>query len=166
MKNILIAAIKSGSIEAVDICLKRKPDLSIVDQDGDSLLMLAVKSGDLEICIALLATQYCFVTSETELEKLYLEVSKSKNKNLKNLIFEYFGLDKLSGRNNNSVDVSEGISERSVDDDVLSRLTPREKEILSMRFGIEMSPNHTLEEVQKQFDITRERIRQIETGEL
>ena len=41
-------------------------------------------------------------------------------------------------------------------------LTPREAKVLRMRFGIEMSTDHTLEEVGKQFDVTRERIRQIE----
>src|SRR6478672_11687661 len=46
--------------------------------------------------------------------------------------------------------------------DVLETLTPREAKVLRMRFGIEMSTDHTLEEVGKQFDVTRERIRQIE----
>ena len=46
--------------------------------------------------------------------------------------------------------------------DVLDSLTPREAKVLRMRFGIEMSTDHTLEEVGKQFDVTRERIRQIE----
>ena len=43
-----------------------------------------------------------------------------------------------------------------------TRLTPREAKVLRMRFGIEMNTDHTLEEVGKQFDVTRERIRQIE----
>ncbi|MGA1731831.1 MAG: sigma-70 family RNA polymerase sigma factor, partial [Burkholderiaceae bacterium] len=46
---------------------------------------------------------------------------------------------------------------------VLDSLTPREAKVLRMRFGIEMSTDHTLEEVGKQFDVTRERIRQIES---
>ena len=46
--------------------------------------------------------------------------------------------------------------------DVLAGLTPREAKVLRMRFGIEMTSDHTLEEVGKQFDVTRERIRQIE----
>jgi RNA polymerase primary sigma factor len=46
--------------------------------------------------------------------------------------------------------------------DVLAGLTPREAKVLRMRFGIEMQSDHTLEEVGKQFDVTRERIRQIE----
>ncbi|HMM86004.1 RNA polymerase sigma factor RpoD [Azohydromonas sp.] len=46
--------------------------------------------------------------------------------------------------------------------EVLDSLTPREAKVLRMRFGIEMSTDHTLEEVGKQFDVTRERIRQIE----
>src|SRR6201996_2195930 len=51
---------------------------------------------------------------------------------------------------------------RDVTKDILDTLTPREAKVLRMRFGIEMSTDHTLEEVGKQFDVTRERIRQIE----
>ncbi len=51
---------------------------------------------------------------------------------------------------------------REVTKDVLDSLTPREAKVLRMRFGIEMNTDHTLEEVGKQFDVTRERIRQIE----
>lgn len=50
--------------------------------------------------------------------------------------------------------------------DVLASLTPREAKVLRMRFGIEMNTDHTLEEVGKQFDVTRERIRQIEAKAL
>jgi len=50
--------------------------------------------------------------------------------------------------------------------EVLDSLTPREAKVLRMRFGIEMSTDHTLEEVGKQFDVTRERIRQIEAKAL
>ena len=50
--------------------------------------------------------------------------------------------------------------------DILDGLTPREAKVLRMRFGIEMSTDHTLEEVGKQFDVTRERIRQIEAKAL
>jgi RNA polymerase primary sigma factor len=50
--------------------------------------------------------------------------------------------------------------------DVLAGLTPREAKVLRMRFGIEMNTDHTLEEVGKQFDVTRERIRQIEAKAL
>jgi len=50
--------------------------------------------------------------------------------------------------------------------DVLDTLTPREAKVLRMRFGIEMNTDHTLEEVGKQFDVTRERIRQIEAKAL
>lgn len=49
---------------------------------------------------------------------------------------------------------------------ILSGLTPREAKVLRMRFGIEMNTDHTLEEVGKQFDVTRERIRQIEAKAL
>ena len=51
---------------------------------------------------------------------------------------------------------------RDVVKDILDSLTPREAKVLRMRFGIEMDNDHTLEEVGKQFDVTRERIRQIE----
>jgi RNA polymerase primary sigma factor len=50
--------------------------------------------------------------------------------------------------------------------EVLDSLTPREAKVLRMRFGVEMSTDHTLEEVGKQFDVTRERIRQIEAKAL
>jgi RNA polymerase primary sigma factor len=50
--------------------------------------------------------------------------------------------------------------------EVLSTLTPREAKVLRMRFGIDMPTDHTLEEVGKQFDVTRERIRQIEAKAL
>ncbi|MBT8551295.1 RNA polymerase sigma factor RpoD [Polynucleobacter paneuropaeus] len=57
-------------------------------------------------------------------------------------------------------------SMRDVVKDVLDSLTPREAKVLRMRFGVEMSTDHTLEEVGKQFDVTRERIRQIEAKAL
>jgi len=50
--------------------------------------------------------------------------------------------------------------------DALEGLTPREAKVLRMRFGIDMNTDHTLEEVGKQFDVTRERIRQIEAKAL
>jgi RNA polymerase primary sigma factor len=50
--------------------------------------------------------------------------------------------------------------------EVLDSLTPREAKVIRMRFGIEMTDDHTLEEVGKQFDVTRERIRQIEAKAL
>ena len=50
--------------------------------------------------------------------------------------------------------------------EILNTLTPREAKVLRMRFGIEMNTDHTLEEVGKQFDVTRERIRQIEAKAL
>jgi len=57
-----------------------------------------------------------------------------------------------------------GLSESTRD--ILSSLTPREAKVLCMRFGIDMNTDHTLEEVGKQFDVTRERIRQIEAKAL
>ncbi len=55
---------------------------------------------------------------------------------------------------------------RSATHDVLAGLTAREAKVLRMRFGIDMNTDHTLEEVGKQFDVTRERIRQIEAKAL
>ncbi len=55
---------------------------------------------------------------------------------------------------------------REATNEVLDTLTPREAKVLRMRFGIDMSTDHTLEEVGKQFDVTRERIRQIEAKAL
>lgn len=55
---------------------------------------------------------------------------------------------------------------RAATHDVLSGLTAREAKVLRMRFGIDMNTDHTLEEVGKQFDVTRERIRQIEAKAL
>ena len=54
----------------------------------------------------------------------------------------------------------------TVTKDILDSLTQREAKVLRMRFGIEMNTDHTLEEVGKQFDVTRERIRQIEAKAL
>jgi RNA polymerase primary sigma factor len=59
---------------------------------------------------------------------------------------------------------SVGLSEATRE--VLESLTPREAKVLRMRFGIDMNTDHTLEEVGKQFDVTRERIRQIEAKAL
>lgn len=70
---------------------------------------------------------------------------------------------------NNTVSPSDSAlhgSMRDVVKDVLDSLTPREAKVLRMRFGIEMSTDQTLEEVGKQFDVTRERIRQIEAKAL
>jgi RNA polymerase primary sigma factor len=64
------------------------------------------------------------------------------------------------------VDHAVNASLRDVCKDVLDTLTPREAKVLRMRFGIEMNTDHTLEEVGKQFDVTRERIRQIEAKAL
>ncbi len=59
---------------------------------------------------------------------------------------------------------TEGLREATLE--ILETLTPREAKVLRMRFGIEMNTDHTLEEVGKQFDVTRERIRQIEAKAL
>ena len=64
------------------------------------------------------------------------------------------------------VDAAVNASLRDVCKDVLDTLTLREAKVLRMRFGIEMNTDHTLEEVGKQFDVTRERIRQIEAKAL
>jgi len=64
------------------------------------------------------------------------------------------------------IDAAVNASLRDVCKGVLDTLTPREAKVLRMRFGIEMNTDHTLEEVGKQFDVTRERIRQIEAKAL
>ena len=66
--------------------------------------------------------------------------------------------------NTTNINLSETV--RDVCKDVLDTLTPREAKVLRMRFGVEMNTDHTLEEVGKQFDVTRERIRQIEAKAL
>ena len=60
--------------------------------------------------------------------------------------------------------VNEGLREATRS--ILESLTAREAKVLRMRFGIDMNTDHTLEEVGKQFDVTRERIRQIEAKAL
>jgi RNA polymerase primary sigma factor len=64
------------------------------------------------------------------------------------------------------VDAATGSGLKETTGNVLAGLTPREAKVLRMRFGIEMNTDHTLEEVGKQFDVTRERIRQIEAKAL
>ncbi|AZS50550.1 RNA polymerase sigma factor RpoD [Entomomonas moraniae] len=64
------------------------------------------------------------------------------------------------------VDVATAESLKEATRDVLSGLTAREAKVLRMRFGIDMNTDHTLEEVGRQFDVTRERIRQIEAKAL
>ena len=64
------------------------------------------------------------------------------------------------------VDAAVYASLRDATSEVLESLTPREAKVLRMRFGIEMNTDHTLEELGKQFDVTRERIRQIEAKAL
>ena len=64
------------------------------------------------------------------------------------------------------VDSATGEGLREATKEVLAGLTARESKVLRMRFGIEMNTDHTLEEVGKQFDVTRERIRQIEAKAL
>jgi RNA polymerase primary sigma factor len=63
-------------------------------------------------------------------------------------------------------DAATGSGLRFATQDILETLTPREAKVLRMRFGIDMNTDHTLEEVGKQFDVTRERIRQIEAKAL
>ena len=64
------------------------------------------------------------------------------------------------------VDAAVYTSLQDATSEVLDTLTSREAKVLRMRFGIEMSTDHTLEDVGKQFDVTRERIRQIEAKAL
>jgi len=70
------------------------------------------------------------------------------------------------GNIDNPIDSSVGEGLKEATRDVLGSLTTREEKVLRMRFGIEMNTDHTLEEVGKQFDVTRERIRQIEAKAL
>jgi RNA polymerase primary sigma factor len=63
-------------------------------------------------------------------------------------------------------DAATGSGLKFATQDILETLTPREAKVLRMRFGIDMNTDHTLEEVGKQFDVTRERIRQIEAKAL
>ena len=70
---------------------------------------------------------------------------------------------------NNIISPAEAATEIGLSEtvrDVLAGLTPREAKVLRMRFGIDLTTDHTLEEVGKQFDVTRERIRQIEAKAL
>ena len=64
------------------------------------------------------------------------------------------------------VDLATKSGLREATHNMLASLTPREAKVLRMRFGIDMNTDHTLEEVGKQFDVTRERIRQIEAKAL
>ena len=64
------------------------------------------------------------------------------------------------------VDSATGVGLGESTREILASLTPREAKVLRMRFGIDMNTDHTLEEVGKQFDVTRERIRQIEAKAL
>ena len=64
------------------------------------------------------------------------------------------------------VDAATAQGLRESTQNILAELTSREAKVLRMRFGIEMNTDHTLEEVGKQFDVTRERIRQIEAKAL
>ncbi len=70
------------------------------------------------------------------------------------------------GNNTAPIEAAMQAGLRDVVKDILDSLTPREAKVLRMRFGIEMTSDHTLEEVGKQFDVTRERIRQIEAKAL
>ena len=70
------------------------------------------------------------------------------------------------GNTMSPVDAATRESLKEATKDILHTLTPREAKVLRMRFGIDMNTDHTLEEVGKQFDVTRERIRQIEAKAL
>ena len=70
------------------------------------------------------------------------------------------------GVNDSPIDHATNQSLREATKGILESLTEREAKVLRMRFGIDMNTDHTLEEVGKQFDVTRERIRQIEAKAL
>ena len=81
-----------------------------------------------------------------------------------NRLFRQQGIEDTSIES--PVDAATGTGLHETVRDVLAGLTPREAKVLRMRFGIDMTTDHTLEEVGKQFDVTRERIRQIEAKAL
>jgi RNA polymerase primary sigma factor len=70
------------------------------------------------------------------------------------------------GNASSPVDITTKESLKETTGDLLANLSPREAKVLKMRFGIDMNTDHTLEEVGRQFDVTRERIRQIEAKAL
>jgi RNA polymerase primary sigma factor len=72
----------------------------------------------------------------------------------------------VEGDAESPIEYATGTGLREAMGDILQTLTPREAKVLRMRFGISMNTDHTLEEVGKQFDVTRERIRQIEAKAL
>ena len=72
----------------------------------------------------------------------------------------------IEDKSESPIDKSMKSALREAITDMLDGLTPREAKVLRMRFGINMNTDHTLEEVGKQFDVTRERIRQIEAKAL
>jgi RNA polymerase primary sigma factor len=72
----------------------------------------------------------------------------------------------VEGDAESPIDYATGTGLREAMGEILQTLTPREAKVLRMRFGISMNTDHTLEEVGKQFDVTRERIRQIEAKAL
>ncbi|MNM13731.1 RNA polymerase sigma factor RpoD [compost metagenome] len=107
---------------------------------------------------------------------LRMEISEDKVRQVMKVVTEPISLELMAGDDEDSqpgdliedhatpspFDVALHTSMYNVAKEVLDTLTPREAKVLRMRFGIEMSNEHTLEEVGKQFDVTRERIRQIE----
>ncbi|MEC7030182.1 MAG: RNA polymerase sigma factor RpoD [Pseudomonadota bacterium] len=72
----------------------------------------------------------------------------------------------IEDKSDSPIDKSMKFALKEAITDMLDGLTPREAKVLRMRFGINMNTDHTLEEVGKQFDVTRERIRQIEAKAL
>ena len=101
-----------------------------------------------------------------------MEIPEEKIRKLLFLSNEAESLDELicAGDDLNQVDSTEDrietASMRDTVKDILDSLTPSEAKVLRMRFGIDMSAEHTLEEIGKHFDLTRERIRQIEAKAL
>jgi RNA polymerase primary sigma factor len=107
---------------------------------------------------------------------LKMEVSEDKVRQIMRVVTEPISLELMPDDDEDSqpgdliedettpgpFDVALHASMYHVVKDVLDSLTPREAKVLRMRYGVEMSCDHTLEEVGKQFDVTRERIRQIE----
>ncbi|PIQ43627.1 MAG: RNA polymerase sigma factor RpoD [Gammaproteobacteria bacterium CG11_big_fil_rev_8_21_14_0_20_46_22] len=117
--------------------------------------------------------------SAEELSK-YVELSEDKIRKILKIAKEPISMETPIGDDEDShlgdfiedansmspVDMATRESLKEATTDVLETLTPREAKVLRMRFGIGMNTDHTLEEVGKQFDVTRERIRQIEAKAL
>ena len=90
---------------------------------------------------------------------------KTPQTKFENSITSNVNVDSLTHENTPDI-YFEQLSMKNDIEEILSSLTPRESKVLKMRFGIDMNCDHTLEEIGYQFDVTRDRIRQIEAKAL